>query len=44
MNKYLTRKKALNVLGIHYHTLYKLALNNEIETIKIGNQQMYNVT
>lgn len=40
---YKTRKDASNILGIHYHTLYKLAENNEIETIKIGNRQLYNV-
>ena len=24
-NSYLTRKEAIKLLGIHYHTLYKLA-------------------
>jgi excisionase family DNA binding protein len=42
-NKYLTRKEATKVLGIHYHTLYKLAENKEIETAKIGQRQLYNV-
>jgi excisionase family DNA binding protein len=37
-----TRKEACEILGIHYHTLYKLAKNKEIETVKIGNQQKYN--
>ena len=42
-NNYVTRKEATNVLGIHYHTLYKLAENKEIETIMIGKRQLYNV-
>lgn len=37
-NTYLTRKEALKILGIHYHTLYKLSKNKEIETAKIGQQ------
>ena len=24
-NSYLTRKEAIKLLGIHYHTLYKIA-------------------
>jgi excisionase family DNA binding protein len=35
-NNYLTRKEATKILGIHYHTLYKLAKNKEIEVVKIG--------
>jgi len=42
-NSYLTRKEAIKLLGIHYHTLYKIAKKKEIETIKIGNRQLYNV-
>ncbi len=42
-NSYLTRKEAIKILGIHYHTLYKLAINKEIETVKIGQRQLYNV-
>lgn len=42
-NHYLTRKEATKVLGIHYHTLYKLAENKEIETVIIGKRQLYNV-
>ena len=42
-NNYLTRKEAIKILGIHYHTLYKLAENKEIETVKIGQRQLYNV-
>ena len=42
-NSYLTRKDATKILGIHYHTLYKLAEKKEIETVKIGSRQLYNV-
>ena len=42
-NSYLTRKEATKLLGIHYHTLYKLAEKKEIETVKIGSRQLYNV-
>ena len=42
-NSYLTRKEATEILGIHYHTLYKLAEKKEIETAKIGSRQLYNV-
>ncbi len=40
---YKTRKDACEILGIHYHTLYRLAKIGEIETVKIGRQQLYNV-
>ena len=43
MENFLTRKKACEELKIHFHTLYRLAENNEIETIQIGKQTMYNV-
>ena len=43
MEGFLSRKKACEALNIHYHTLYKIALNNEIEVIKIGCKQFYNV-
>jgi len=42
-NSYLTRKEAIKILGIHYHTLYKLAEKKEIESVKIGSRQLYNV-
>jgi excisionase family DNA binding protein len=42
--KYETRKNAAEKLGIHYHTLYRLAERKEIETIQVGNRQLYNVT
>ena len=40
-NSYLRRKEATKLLGIHYHTLYKLARKKEIETVKIGSRQLY---
>jgi putative resolvase len=43
MNSYLTRKEATEILGIHYHTLYRMAEDKEIETVMIGKRQMYNV-
>lgn len=43
MSKYMNRKNASEKLGIHYHTLYAMAERGDIETIKIGKQQMYNV-
>lgn len=43
MVEFMSRKEASTTLGIHYHTLYALAKRKEIETIKIGKQQMYNV-
>lgn len=41
--EYVKRKEALKILGICYVTLYKIANNNEIETIKIGSNTLYNV-
>jgi len=43
MENYKTRKETLEILGIHYKTLYKLAENKEIESIKIGSRQLYNI-
>jgi excisionase family DNA binding protein len=40
---YKTKKESCEILGIHYHTLYKLAKNGEIESAKIGSRQMYNI-
>ena len=42
-NNYLTRKEASKILGIHYHTLYRLAKDKEIEVVIIGKRQLYNV-
>ena len=41
--EYVKRKEALKILGICYVTLYKMANNNDIETIKIGSNTLYNV-
>lgn len=41
--EYIKRKDALKILGISYVTLYKIAKNKEIETIKIGSNTLYNV-
>jgi len=40
---YKTRKEACEMLGIHYHTLYKMAEDGKIEYAKIGSRQLYNV-
>ena len=39
----MSRGKACKALNIHWHTLYKLAKNNKIESIKIGDHSVYNV-
>lgn len=38
-----SRKETCKILGIHFSTLYRLADNDEIETVKIGKQRMYNI-
>jgi len=43
MDKYVSRKKACEILGIHYHTLYSLVYNGKIETIKLNKYNVYNV-
>ena len=43
MNKYVNRKTAAEKLGVHYHTLYAMAKRGDIETLKIGKHQKYNV-
>ena len=43
MNIYESRKKTTTILGISNQTLYKLAKNNKIETVKINNIQKYNL-
>lgn len=43
MDNYFTRSKACQELNVHYHTLYRLAENKEIETIMVGKHQLYNV-
>jgi len=44
MDKFISRKEALKILGIHYHTLYKLVENEELESITIGNKNFYNIS
>ena len=41
--EFVSRGKAAEQLGIHYNTLYKMAKNNEIDTLKIGRVTKYNV-
>ncbi len=41
--EYKKRKEATKELGICYKTLYKMAENKEIDTIKIGENTVYNV-
>ena len=42
-SNYKSRKEVCDILGIHYLTLYKLAEKGDIETIKIGERQYYNI-
>jgi len=39
----MNRRNATKTLGVHYKTLYTMATRGEIESVKIGKQQMYNV-
>ena len=41
--KLYKRNEVLRILNINYKTLYKMALNGEIETVKIGGMQMYHL-
>ena len=43
MDKFISRKEALKILGIHYHTLYKLVDVWEVEIITIGSKNFYNI-
>jgi excisionase family DNA binding protein len=43
MESLKTRKEASKILGVHYHTLYRMAERKEIEVVKVGNRQLYNV-
>jgi len=40
---YVPRKKVLEILGIHYQTLYNLVKRKEIESIKVGRVSVYNL-
>jgi len=39
----MTRSEASKALNVHYHTLYKMAKENKIETIKINKNSLFNV-
>lgn len=43
VSTYVSRKKVLEVLGIHYQTIYSLVKRNEMETIKVGKINKYNL-
>jgi excisionase family DNA binding protein len=43
MEDYFGRAKCCLALNIHYHTLYRMAKDNEIETIKVGGKTLFNV-
>lgn len=43
MNNYVTRKEASEQLGVHYQTLYRMVEREEIESVRIGKQLMYNI-
>lgn len=43
MDKFVTRKEVLKILKIHYHTLYSMVKRGEIETLKIGKRNLYNL-
>jgi len=40
---YVPKKKVLEILGIHYQTLYNLVKRKEIESIKVGRVSVYNL-
>ena len=42
--EFVKRSEALKTLGICYQTLYKIADRKEIDTIKVGDNTLYNVT
>ena len=43
MSKLVGRKEVLKALNIHYVTLYNMIERNEIEVVKIGNKNLYNL-
>jgi putative resolvase len=44
MEEIVPRRKVLEVLKIHYQTLYKMVDRGEIEVVKIGTRQLYNLS
>lgn len=43
MEGYYGRTKSCSALNVHYHTLYRMARDNEIDTIKVGKKTLFNV-
>jgi predicted site-specific integrase-resolvase len=43
MDKYVPRNEFLKTINIHYLTLYKMIERNEVEIIKVGNKNLYNL-
>ena len=43
MDHFVPRRKVLEILNVHYKTLYKMATNNEINTVKMGTRTLYNL-
>ena len=43
MSKLVGRKEVLKALNIHYVTLYNMIERKEIEVVKIGNKNLYNL-
>jgi putative resolvase len=43
MDKYISRKELVKTLGIHYQTVYNMIDRGDIETIKVGKKNMYNL-
>ena len=40
-NKYVTRRVAVEKLGVHFNTLYAMAERGDIETVMVGKQKKY---
>lgn len=41
--KYVPRRKVCEILGIHYHTVYKLVEDGKLESVKLGKYNVYNI-
>lgn len=42
-NKYVTRRVAVDKLGVQYNTLYAMAERGDIETVMVGKHKKYDV-
>jgi putative resolvase len=42
-DKFIARRKVLEVLKIHYQTLYRMIERKQIETIQVGRRTLYNL-